>query len=145
MKEEGFEIDYISVQNEASALVPWESCLYSAKDETSFAVKYLTPEIKKHNLKTKILIWDHNTDKIYSRASQSYEFEEKLTKSIFKRESNIAGCAFHWYMGDHFDNIGLVAKKYPKSSSSTPRVVLVILISEKKINLSMPTYMLTIL
>ncbi len=114
MKEEGFEIDYISVQNEASALVPWESCLYSAKDETSFAVKYLTPEIKKHNLKTKILIWDHNTDKIYSRASQSYEFEEKLTKSIFKRESNIAGCAFHWYMGDHFDNIGLVAKKYPK-------------------------------
>jgi len=97
---EGINIDYITIQNEPNAKQFWESCLYSSEQELDFIINYLLPEFKKNDINTKILIWDHNKEKLLTR----YE-NNKLPKEI-------AGFAFHWYTGDHFENIELLKKQY---------------------------------
>ena len=104
-KDEGFNINYVTVQNEPNAIQTWESCLYDAKHEANFAINYLYPTFKKNNINTKILIWDHNKDKIYTRA------KEEL--SIEGADEAISGVAFHYYSGDHFENLKLFRDMYP--------------------------------
>lgn len=104
-KNENISIDYITVQNEANAIQIWESCLYSPDEERDFVLNFLYPTFKKNNLDTKILIWDHNKEKLYSRSKQELNSEEA--------KKAISGIAFHWYMGGHFENIDLVHKEFP--------------------------------
>lgn len=103
-KENGFEINYISVQNEPNARQVWESCLYTPEEEADFAINYLGPKFKENNIETKILIWDHNKERLYSRAKAEFNIEGSDV---------IAGMAYHYYSGDHFDNIRIVREKFP--------------------------------
>lgn len=104
-KNEGININYITIQNEPNAIQIWESCLYSAKEEANFAINYLYPTFKKNNINTKILIWDHNKEKLFSRAMQELDNNHALEA--------ISGIAFHWYTGDHFENILLTHEALP--------------------------------
>lgn len=98
-------INYITIQNEPNAIQLWESCLYSSEEEIDFAVNYLFPTLKRNNLNTKILIWDHNKEKLFTRSIQ----ELKNNKAL----EAISGIAFHWYTGDHFENIKLTNDAFP--------------------------------
>lgn len=104
-KNYGINIEYITVQNEPNAVQVWESCLYSANEEIDFVINYLYPTFNKNNISTKILIWDHNKEKLFSRASA--ELNSNLALSA------ICGIAFHYYTGDHFENISLTHNTFP--------------------------------
>lgn len=104
-QSEGINIDYITVQNEPNAIQIWESCLYSSEEEIEFVTKYLYPTFEKNNIKTKILIWDHNKEKLFTRTSKELNNNQALKA--------VSGIAFHWYTGDHFENIELVSRAFP--------------------------------
>lgn len=104
-RSEGFDINYVTVQNEPNAIQVWESCLYNPDKEADFAINYLYPTFKNNNINTKILIWDHNKERIFSRAVSEFSIEGALEK--------IAGVAYHYYSGDHFENLKLVKETFP--------------------------------
>lgn len=104
-KELGIKIDYITVQNEPNAVQRWESCLYTPIEEADFVCNYLFPEFESQNIDTKILIYDHNKEKLFSRA-----LEEFNTPTLKEKAS---GIAFHWYSGNHFENINLCREFFP--------------------------------
>lgn len=104
-KNAGINIDYITVQNEPNAIQVWESCLYSSQDEKDFVINYLFPTFQANNISTKILIWDHNKEKLFTRTSTELTDNKSLEA--------ISGIAFHWYTGDHFENIALTKDFFP--------------------------------
>lgn len=104
-KNYGINIEYITVQNEPNAVQVWESCTYSAEEEIDFVVNYLYPTFNKNNITTKILIWDHNKEKLFTRAQTELNTNDALKA--------IAGIAFHYYTGDHFENISLTQNAFP--------------------------------
>ena len=46
----------------------WESCLFNAEEEAEFLANYLYPTFQKNEIDTKIIIYDHNKEKLYTRA-----------------------------------------------------------------------------
>ena len=104
-QKENININYMTIQNEPNALQIWESCLYSPEEETDLAINYIFPAFLKNNINTKILIWDHNKEKLFSRANQELSSNAALQA--------ISGIAFHWYTGDHFENISLTHDAFP--------------------------------
>ena len=105
-KDEGINIKYLTVQNEANAIQIWESCIFNSKDEADFAINYLYPTLKNNNINAKILIWDHNKDRVLKRATEEF--------GIKGSNEAIAGMAFHYYSGDHFQNLKLFKNMYPE-------------------------------
>lgn len=103
--QEGINIDYMTVQNEPNAIQIWESCLYSPEEEINFVINYLYYSFVKNNINTKIFIWDHNKEKLFTRAMTELKSKEALDA--------ISGIAFHWYTGDHFENIELTHDAFP--------------------------------
>jgi glucosylceramidase len=102
----GIPIWGVTVQNEAEAVQVWESCIFNAREEKDFVRDYLGPTLAKNKLAdTKIMIWDHNRGIMYQRAEVAYE-DPEASKYIW-------GTAFHWYVGDHFDNVRMVHDAFP--------------------------------
>ena len=99
---EGIEIPLLSLQNEAKAKTMWESCQFTAEEEAEFA-KILHNALQRHGLKTKLLCWDHNKERLYERACVSFEQAGDV----------LDGVGFHWYTGDHYDAITAVRQQYP--------------------------------
>jgi len=84
----------------------WESCIFTAEEEKDFVKNYLGPTLHKNGLgNIKLMIWDHNRGIIYQRAEAAYEDPEA--------SKYILGTAFHWYVGDHFDNVRMVHDAFP--------------------------------
>ena len=104
-KNEGFNIKYLTIQNEPNAIQKWESCLYDSKYEADFAINYLYPTLKENNLDTKILIWDHNKERVVKRAVEEFSIEGS--------DEAISGLAYHYYSGDHFENLRIFRNLYP--------------------------------
>lgn len=104
-KNEGIDIKYVTVQNEPNAIQVWESCLYNSEEEMSFATNYLYPTLRSNNIQTKILIWDHNKEKLFTRSKQELINNKALEA--------ISGIAYHYYSGDHFENIALTHDAFP--------------------------------
>ena len=104
-KELGINIDYVTIQNETNGMPIWESCLYNSKDESDFLANYLYPTFCKNNINTKILVYDHNKEKLFNRAVAEF--------SNPKANEAASGIAFHWYSGNHFENIRLCREKFP--------------------------------
>jgi len=104
--KEGIDICAITVQNEPKAVQTWDSCVYTAYEEKEFVKNYLGPILKQEGLENvKIMIWDHNKERLFDRAKVAFE-DEDASKYIW-------GAAFHWYSGDHFDAIDATHKKWP--------------------------------
>ncbi|BCN30641.1 glycoside hydrolase family 30 protein [Anaeromicropila herbilytica] len=101
----GYKITRMSLQNEPNATQTWDSCVYSPKEEKEFLRDYMYPALVRHGLSNiEIFIWDHNKERVYERANE-----------IIDEETNhmVAGIAFHWYSGDHFEGLSLIKEKYP--------------------------------
>jgi glucosylceramidase len=110
-EKEGIPIWGITVQNEPMATQTWESCVYTAEEERDFLKNYLGPTMQKEGLgDKKIIIWDHNKDLIYQRASTVLDDPEAAKYAW--------GVGYHWYEdwsgGDQvFDNVKRVQESYP--------------------------------
>lgn len=101
----GFSVQRLSIQNEANAAQTWDSCLYTAEDEKIFLRDFLRPELQRQGLgEVEIFIWDHNKERIFERVRDTMD---DSTRDM------VTGAAFHWYTGDHFDNLELVKRLYP--------------------------------
>ena len=106
-KAEGINITRVSVQNEPEATHSlWDSCYYTAEEEGDFAVNYLRKELDAAGFSDiKIIIWDHNKDRIVERAAKTF--------SIPGAYDATSGIGFHWYTGDHFESVQYASEKYP--------------------------------
>ena len=110
MKNNGVNIDAISVQNEPAATQTWDSCLYSSSDERDFVKYYLHGELVNNGLDyIKVYVWDHNRgDILVNRAIDIFE-DKKANKYI-------EGIAFHWYCSEDFQSLSKFHNLYPNKS-----------------------------
>lgn len=105
LRKLGIRIRRLSLQNEPNAVQKWDSCIYSAQEEKTFLRDYLYPALQKSHLTdVEIFIWDHNKERLYERACEIIDSETC---------SMIAGAAFHWYSGDHFETLDLFRRRFP--------------------------------
>jgi glucosylceramidase len=89
-EKEGIPIWGLTVQNEPMAKQTWESCIYTAEEERDFVKNYLGPTLEKDGLgDKKIIVWDHNRDLLYQRASTILN-DPEAAKYVW-------GIGFHWY------------------------------------------------
>ena len=113
-QEIGIPIWALSVQNEPMAKQTWESCNYTAEEETNFIKNYLGPTLVKSGLGDKKLIaWDHNRDLLYQRASDVLN-DPAAAKYVW-------GIGFHWYEswtggGNIYDNVARVHEAFPNTN-----------------------------
>ena len=99
---EGIPISAVTSQNETLAPSPWDSCLVSAEEEAAL-IRALSAAFAAHGLEVKILAWDHNKGRLYHRMEEIYREVPDL----------VAGAAFHWYSGQHFEELALMRERYP--------------------------------
>lgn len=105
-EKEGVPIWGLTVQNEPMASQTWESCLFTGEEERDFVRDHLGPALERAGLsRLKLMIWDHNRGILYQRAKAVYD-DPAAARYVW-------GAAFHWYVGDHFDNVRLVHDAWP--------------------------------
>lgn len=103
---EGIPIWGLTVQNEPEASQTWDSCLYTGEEERDFVKHYLGPTLHAAGLgDIKVIIWDHNRDQLFERA--------KIVLDDPEAAHYVWGTGFHWYCGEHFDNVQLTHDAYP--------------------------------
>ncbi len=104
--KEGIPMWGLTVQNEPMAVQTWESCIYTAEEERDFVKNYLGPTLEKTGKQDiKVIIWDHNRGIMYQRAQVVYD-DPDATKYVW-------GTGYHWYTGDHFENVKLHQEAFP--------------------------------
>ena len=109
---EGIPIWGLTIQNEPMATQRWESCIYSAEEERDFLKNFLGPTLEKSGLgDKKIIVWDHNRDLIYQRASTILN-DAEARKYVW-------GVGFHWYEDwkdgkPMFQNVQRVKESFPE-------------------------------
>ena len=101
-KEQGVNIDFLSIQNEPHAYQKWESCLWSNHAMKVFIKHYMAPLLRKYDLNTTIMLHDHNKDDLLKSIDKLYVDDDK-----------VGAIAFHWYTGSHFKELKKVHDKYP--------------------------------
>lgn len=104
-RQAGIAVDYLTLQNEPKAVQRWESCVYTAKEEEKLLL-CVAEALKKADIQVKLVVWDHNKERVFSRAKEIFENK--------KAREATAGIAFHWYSGDHFENLSLCARFFPE-------------------------------
>lgn len=103
--DRGYHVQRISLQNEPKAVQTWDSCLFSAEEEKVFLRDFMYPAMQANGYgDIEIFIWDHNKERIYERVR---DVVDDSTRHM------VAGAAFHWYSGDHFEAMELVRQFYP--------------------------------
>jgi glucosylceramidase len=106
-ENEGVPIWGLTVQNEPAANQSWDSCEYSAQEESDFVRDHLGPALAEAGLgHVKLMIWDHNRDDLIPRVYPAYS-DPEASKYIW-------GTAYHWYMDDKFDNLELHHAAWPE-------------------------------
>lgn len=104
-KKRGVLVRAISIQNEPHAVQKWESCIYTALEEKEFIEQNLYPSLMSQGLHDiEIYAWDHNKERLFERAKELVDENEN---------SIITGFNFHWYSGDHFENVRLTHEFFP--------------------------------
>ena len=110
-EQEGIPIWGLTIQNEPMAVQRWESCIYTAQEERDFLKNYLGPTLEKEGLgDKKIIVWDHNRDLLFERASTILS-DPEANKYVW-------GTGFHWYEdwkdgSPMYTNVGRVNEAYP--------------------------------
>jgi len=110
-EKEGIKIFGLTVQNEPMATQKWESCIFTATEERDFVKNFLGPTLHKEGLsEKKLMVWDHNRDLVYDRASTILE-DPEAAKYVW-------GVGYHWYetwtgAGMAFENTRRVAESFP--------------------------------
>lgn len=110
-ENEGIPIWGLTIQNEPMAVQRWESCIYTAEEERDFLKYHLGPTLEREGLRDKkIIVWDHNRDLLFDRASIILN-DPEANKYVW-------GTGFHWYEdwkdgNPMFNNVGKVATAFP--------------------------------
>lgn len=102
-RNEGINVTTASVQNEPKAMQKWDSCVYTAEEERDFVKNYLGKKMVDNGVK--LLFWDHNKERVVERARVMLDDKDAA--------KYIGGIAFHWYSGDHFEQLEMAHKLYP--------------------------------
>lgn len=109
---QGIPLWGLSVQNEPMATQTWESCIYTTSEERDFVKYFLGPTLQNAGMADKkLIVWDHNRDLIYERASGILN-DPDAAKYVW-------GVGFHWYETGMtggamlFDNVRLVHESFP--------------------------------
>ncbi|MDE3124968.1 MAG: glycoside hydrolase family 30 protein [Bacteroidota bacterium] len=111
---DGIPVWGLTVQNEPMAKQTWESCIYSAEAERDFVKYFLGPALQRNSLaEKKLIIWDHNRDLLYQRASTILN-DPEAAKYVW-------GIGYHWYetwtgSGMEFLNEQRVHEAYPNKN-----------------------------
>jgi len=103
MKKEGIVINSVTIQNEPLHPGNNPSMYMEAKDQAIFVKNHLGPAFEKSNIKTKIIVYDHNCDK------PEYPLEI-LNDPAAKKY--VDGSAFHLY-GGTIDALSKVHDAHP--------------------------------
>ena len=104
--EEKIPVWAMTVQNEPDAAQPWESCLYTAREERDFVADFLGPALEKAKLSdVKLFGWDHNRDGIVERAA--------VLLGDPRSAKYLAGLALHWYQQEDFGAVSRALKMFP--------------------------------
>jgi glucosylceramidase len=103
---EGLPVSLVGVQNEPNASQMWDSCLFSAEEEHDFILESLSPALRAAQLEVPpiITIWDHNRERLFERVGEVYR--EDISRMV-------GAASFHWYSGDHHEQVALTASRYP--------------------------------
>ena len=110
-EKRGMPVWGLTIQNEPMATQTWESCIYTADEEAKFLRENLGPTLWKNGYKDKkVIIWDHNRDLIFQRATTTLQDPETAKYAH--------GIGYHWYetwtkSKPLFDNIGETARAFP--------------------------------
>lgn len=110
-EKRGIKVWGLTVQNEPMATQKWESCIYSAEDEANFLKNNLGPTLWKNGYKDKkVIIWDHNRDLLFQRATS--------TLNTIETQKYASGIGFHWYetwtkSQPLFNNVAETQKAFP--------------------------------
>jgi len=106
-KAKGLPMWAMTVQNEPEANSSFEACLFTPEYEADFLGDFLGPTMRAAHPDVKIFVFDHNKDRAfdYSRVALDH-----ATASQY-----ISGVAFHWYAGDHFDQVERLRQQYPSA------------------------------
>lgn len=91
MREEGINIDAITIQNEPEHPGNTPSMVMTADEQALFVKEHLGPAFRKANITTKILIFDHNAD--------HPQYPIAVLNDSAAR-AFIDGSAFHLYLGE---------------------------------------------
>jgi glucosylceramidase len=108
---EGIPVWGLSVQNEPMAKQRWESCIYTGDEERDFVKGFLGPTLHRSGLADKkLIVWDHNRDLLYQRASTVLN-DPEAAKYVW-------GVGYHWYetwtgSGMEFQNMQKVMEAFP--------------------------------
>lgn len=103
MQKEGIRIDAMTIQNEPLHPGNNPSLLMTQDEQAAFIKKSLGPAFKKANIKTKILIYDHNADRP--------DYPISILNDPEARQY-IDGSAFHLY-GGSMENVRDVHEAHP--------------------------------
>jgi glucosylceramidase len=102
----GIPIWGLTVQNEPAAAQIWESCLFSAEEERDFVRDHLGPRLHRAGLgNLKLMIWDHNRGLAYQRGATVLS-DPDAARYVW-------GTAFHWYVGDMWENLARLHDAFP--------------------------------
>ena len=104
-RNRGYKVRRISLQNEPKAVQTWDSCLFTAQEQKEFLRDFMAPALRKHGLEdVEIFLWDHNKERVY-----------EWLRDIIDGDTDplVAGAAFHWYSGDHFEALDLARRRFP--------------------------------
>lgn len=104
-RSRGFHVTMLTLQNEPKAVQTWDSCVYTAQEEKDFLRNAMWPALTIHGLTDiDIYIWDHNKER-------ALEWAETILDE--ETDPMIAGIAFHWYSGDHFEALRMIRERFP--------------------------------
>lgn len=106
MKAEGITIDAITIQNEPLHPGNNPSMYMTASDQADFIKKSLGPAFAAANIKTKIIVYDHNADRI------DYPLQILNDPEAAKY---VDGSAFHLY-GGSIDDLSKVHNAFPNKN-----------------------------
>ena len=94
----GFNIKYLTMQNEPFARQRWESCIYPLRKQKLFINDFLINKLND----TQILLWDHNREHL-----------NKVVNKLYINNKKIVGVGMHWYTGGYYEKIKEVHDNYP--------------------------------
>ena len=134
MKAEGITIDAITVQNEPLHPGNNPSLLMTAPDQAVFVRDYLGPAFKQNNIKTKIIVYDHNADR------PDYPITIYNDSAAAKY---IDGAGFHLYNG-RIEALTDVHNAYPDKNIYFTEQMVVERPGENEINITSPVSRLII-
>eukprot|EP00316_Scyphosphaera_apsteinii_P008791 CAMPEP_0119300614 /NCGR_PEP_ID=MMETSP1333-20130426/2534_1 /TAXON_ID=418940 /ORGANISM="Scyphosphaera apsteinii, Strain RCC1455" /LENGTH=473 /DNA_ID=CAMNT_0007302449 /DNA_START=361 /DNA_END=1782 /DNA_ORIENTATION=- len=99
----GANVSWLTVQNEPLAPSPWEACYFNATQEANFIANHLGPTLAVaaatgRHPPVALLGFDDQKDMIVP-------WSDALLSPHSLAAEYTAGIAYHWYAGDHFDNL----------------------------------------